>query len=128
MVACFRDYQRADGLRVFRAEVEANLAGRPQDRVFTTDLGPLLAAGVEWDLDRAARFVRDEIAPRLSAKAWKALEASEQSAYCSTSREAAAHPRDTRLNVDVMRPASVPRPPEARKPGCSNLQGCSNSE
>ena len=73
VVACFREYLKADGLRVSRAELEANLAGKLHDRVFNADLGPLLAPGVEWDLGRAARFVLDEIAPRLSGKAWKAL-------------------------------------------------------
>ena len=71
VVACFREYLKADGLRVSCAELEANLAGKLQDRVFTADLQPLLAPGVEWKLDRAAQLVRDEIAPRLPGEAWK---------------------------------------------------------
>lgn len=71
VVACFREYLKADGFRVSRAELEANLAGKLEDRVFRADLGPLLAPGVAWDLGRAARFVLDEIAPRLSGEAWK---------------------------------------------------------
>lgn len=34
VVACFREYLRTDGLRVSRAELEANLAGKLEDRVF----------------------------------------------------------------------------------------------
>ncbi|MFN7943040.1 MAG: nucleotidyl transferase AbiEii/AbiGii toxin family protein [Thermoanaerobaculia bacterium] len=71
VVACFREYLKADGLRVSRAEFEANLHGKLQDRVFQADLGPVLARGVAWDLGQAASFVLDEIAPRLSGEAWK---------------------------------------------------------
>ncbi len=71
VVACFREYLRSDGLRVSRAELEANLMGKLEDRVFTADLQPLLAPGVEWDLERAARLVFDEITPRLPGEAWK---------------------------------------------------------
>ena len=39
--------------------------------MFTADLQPLLAPGVEWDLHRAAQLVLDEIAPRLLGEAWK---------------------------------------------------------
>jgi hypothetical protein len=73
VVDCFREYLKADGLRVSRAELEANLAGKLQDRVFTADLQPLLAPGVEWELGRAARLVRDEIAPRLAGETWRGL-------------------------------------------------------
>ncbi len=71
VVSCFRRYLESDGLRVSRAELEANLTGKLEDRVFTADLQPLLAYGVEWDLHRAARLVLDEIAPRLPGEAWK---------------------------------------------------------
>lgn len=72
VVTCFRKYlEQADGLRVSRAELEANLADKMRDRLFTADLQPLLAPGVEWDLGSAARLILDEIAPRLPGEAWK---------------------------------------------------------
>lgn len=71
VVSCFRRYVESGGHRISRAELEANLAGKLQDRVFTADLQPLLAPGVEWDLHRAARLVLDEIAPRLPGATWK---------------------------------------------------------
>lgn len=74
VVVCFLEYLRADGLRVSRAELEANLAGKLQDRVFTADLQPLLAPAVEWDLHRAAELVLGEIAPRLPGEPWKGRE------------------------------------------------------
>lgn len=71
VVACFRRYVESQGLRISRAEFEENLAGKVRDRVFTADLRPLLAPGVDWDLDRAARLVLGDIAPRLPGEAWK---------------------------------------------------------
>lgn len=71
VVVCFGEYLKADGLHVSRAELEANLAGKLQDRIFTADLHPLLAPGIEWDLDRAAQLVLDEIAPRLPGGTWR---------------------------------------------------------
>jgi predicted nucleotidyltransferase component of viral defense system len=73
VVSCFRQYVESDGLRISRAELEANLAGKLEDRVFNADLQPLLAPDVAWDLHRAARLVLDEIAPRLPGEAWKGL-------------------------------------------------------
>ena len=76
VVRCFGEYLEAEGHRVSRAELEANLAGKLEDRRFTADLQPLLAPGVEWDLDSAARLIFDEIAPRLRGEPWKGLKAS----------------------------------------------------
>lgn len=53
VVHCFSEYLRADGLRVSRAEMEANLSGKLKDRRFMADLQPLLAPGIEWDLEDA---------------------------------------------------------------------------
>jgi predicted nucleotidyltransferase component of viral defense system len=71
VVSCFRQYVEADGLRISRAELEANLTSKLEDRVFTADLRPLLAPNVEWDLRRAARLTLDEIAPRLPGDPWR---------------------------------------------------------
>lgn len=71
VVACFREYLKADGRRVSRAELEANLTAKLEDRVFSADLQPLLAPGVEWDIERASHLVLEEIAPRLPGEAWK---------------------------------------------------------
>lgn len=58
-------------LRVSRENLEANLSSELEDRVFTTDLRPLLAPDVDWDLRRAARLVLDQIAPRLPGDPWR---------------------------------------------------------
>jgi hypothetical protein len=73
VVRCFTEYLEADGRRVSRAELEANLAAKLEDRMFTADLAPLLAPGVEWDLQSAAQMISNEITPRLRGEPWKGL-------------------------------------------------------
>jgi predicted nucleotidyltransferase component of viral defense system len=71
VVRCFGEYLDADGLSVSRAEMEANLAGKRRDRMFVADLRPLLAPGVEWDLEDAFEWTRREITPRLEGDPWR---------------------------------------------------------
>jgi len=71
VVACFGDYLDADGLRVSRAEMEANLAVKVKDPRFLADLQLLLAPGIEWDLDAAAEWLAKEVVPRLEGDPWK---------------------------------------------------------
>jgi len=74
VVRCFGEYLGAEGLRVSRAEMEANLAGKLKDRRFVADLRPLLAPGIEWDLEEAAAWVCQEVTPRLGGEPWKGAE------------------------------------------------------
>lgn len=71
IVACFLRYLDEGGLRVSRAEFEANLAGKLVDRTFTRDIDPLLAPRAEWDIDGAASYARDELLARLPGEPWK---------------------------------------------------------
>ena len=59
------------GLRVSRAEFEANLHEKLSDSSFLNDTAPLLAPGVPWDVADAARYVREELVARLPGDAWK---------------------------------------------------------
>ena len=74
VVCCYGEYLGAEGLRVSRAEMEANLVGKLTDRRFVADLGPLLAPGIEWDLEAAAEWAFQEITPRLGGDPWKGVE------------------------------------------------------
>jgi predicted nucleotidyltransferase component of viral defense system len=47
LVECFERYVRHGGLRISRAEFEANLLEKLKDHKFGKDVGPLLASGVE---------------------------------------------------------------------------------
>lgn len=71
VVHCFVEYLAAEGHRVSRAELEANLAGKLQDPVFLADLQPLLVPGIGWDLAAAAAWTFEEITPRLRRRPWK---------------------------------------------------------
>ena len=71
MTACFKRYLEEGGQRVRRAEFEANLASKLADTAFTQDIEPLLAPTIQWDVEDAARFVREELLARLRGEPWK---------------------------------------------------------
>ena len=71
LVRCFADYVDHGGQRISRAEFEANLASKLDDALFSADLEPLLAPGVEWNRAAAARLVADRLAPRLPGEPWQ---------------------------------------------------------
>jgi predicted nucleotidyltransferase component of viral defense system len=71
VVQCFLGYLNQSGLRISRAEFEANLAAKLADPAFTQDVVPLLGPGVEWDLEKAVRYVQEELLVRLSGNPWK---------------------------------------------------------
>jgi len=71
LVQCFLRYVENDGLRVSRAEFEANLHGKIGDPAFHRDLTPLLAVGTTWDHASAAEYVLTKLAPLLPGEEWK---------------------------------------------------------
>lgn len=71
IVSAFLRYLDEDGLRVSRAEFEANLAAKVGDLTFKRDIGPLLAPYATWDLHDAARYAREELLGRLPGAPWK---------------------------------------------------------
>lgn len=68
VVSCFDRYMRESGSGVSRAVFEENLFGKLKDPVFRSDMGPLLRAGIDWDVDRAAEVVMRELVARLPGK------------------------------------------------------------
>ena len=70
VVHCFLQYLDQSGLRVSRAEFEANLAAKLADPAFTQDVAPLLGPGAAWDLEDAARYVRRALLARLPGSPW----------------------------------------------------------
>jgi predicted nucleotidyltransferase component of viral defense system len=71
VVQSFRRYVGESGLRISRAEFEANFAAKLADPTFTQDVAPLLAPRVEWDFEDAARFVREKMLARLPGSPWR---------------------------------------------------------
>ena len=60
-----------DGHKVTRAQFEENFALKLRDSQFTADIGPLLAAGYEWDAGGAAAVVSSRLLTRLPGAPWK---------------------------------------------------------
>lgn len=71
VVQCFLEYLNQSGLRVSRAEFEANLTAKLADPAFTQDVVPLLGPGVTWDLEDATRYVQQELLTRLPGSPWR---------------------------------------------------------
>lgn len=61
----FRKYMDAEGLKVTRRMFELNLAEKVALRRFGDDLRPLLAAGVRYDAEEAARVVTEKLLSEL---------------------------------------------------------------
>ena len=57
IIEAFRAYMDHGGHAVSRAEFEQNLADKLTDKMFTSDIGPLLADGFEWKLDEMMKRV-----------------------------------------------------------------------
>ena len=71
VVDCFRQYLDHEGTRISRAEIEMNLHEKLADPAFTSDIEPLIAPDVEWDLNEAAAYVQRELVPLLPGEPWK---------------------------------------------------------
>jgi predicted nucleotidyltransferase component of viral defense system len=71
VVTCFRRYLEHDGHSATRAELEANLLQKLADPGFGRDVEPLVAPGVPWDTEAAARYVLEALASRLPGEPWK---------------------------------------------------------
>jgi predicted nucleotidyltransferase component of viral defense system len=71
IVDCFVRYLDHDGLRVSRAEFEANLYEKLSDNEFTTDVIPMLAFGIHWDSITAGKYIFEKVAPLLPGEPWK---------------------------------------------------------
>lgn len=70
VVQAFSAYMDHSGHEITRALFEENIQAKLRDRQFTADIGPLLADGYTWDIERDAANVSDLIA-RLPGEPWK---------------------------------------------------------
>lgn len=71
VVACFMRYLENDGRRITCTEFEENLAEKIDDKVFLSDVTPLLALGVSFDPVAALEKVREVLISRLPESASK---------------------------------------------------------
>ena len=74
VVECFVRYLEHDGATVSRAEFEANLHAKLQEKPFREDIVPLLPAGPEYDVSMAAATVHERLITKLRGDPWKGEE------------------------------------------------------
>ena len=119
IVACFLRYLEHGGLRVSRTEFEENLAEKLEDRVFLSDVPPLLRLGIAYDPAAVVAQVREVLLAPARACAEtepKALVEAQQIPERNERRRAIAghitlSPSD--LNDGTV-PARAPHDPRAR--------------
>ena len=71
VVACFNRYIEHGGTRTSRAEFEKNVHEKLADATFLGDVEPLVAEGTSWNVDSAASFVMEVVAPLLTGEPWR---------------------------------------------------------
>ncbi|MDP3768946.1 MAG: nucleotidyl transferase AbiEii/AbiGii toxin family protein [Dehalococcoidia bacterium] len=71
VIEAFHAYLAADSLRITRAEFERNLAAKARNRMFLSEVRPLLAPGVAYDAREALELVRRTFIERLPGAPWK---------------------------------------------------------
>lgn len=73
VVRCMLHYLGREGRSVSRAEFEANLEGKRNDKLFRRDIEPLLARDHPWDFDAALSYVLETFVAKLPGKPFKGL-------------------------------------------------------
>lgn len=71
VVEAFQRYMREEGRTISRAEFEENLALKLADDRYTTDVAPLLARGLSWQVEEAAGLVHGKLLTLLAGDAWR---------------------------------------------------------
>lgn len=65
IVSAFRAYMDHGGHHVTRRQYIENLTAKMQNHEFRSDIGPLLAGGVAWDIEPMAKLVSETLIVRL---------------------------------------------------------------
>jgi predicted nucleotidyltransferase component of viral defense system len=65
IVKVFKHYMKNEDKHVSRKEYEENLFLKMKHRGFLSDVDPLLAAGVDFNMEEAYRLIKDEVLSRL---------------------------------------------------------------
>ncbi len=71
LLRCFTRYMTEGGHSVTRAQFEANLHEKANDRDFRDDIVPLLRPGIDWKFDDALLLVSEQIIEQLPGDPWK---------------------------------------------------------
>ncbi len=71
IIKCFDRYIAHEGSTVSRAQFEANLAEKLQDRAFLEDLSPLIPATTAYDPTSGAGIIKERLIAALPGPPWK---------------------------------------------------------
>ncbi|MDZ4177713.1 MAG: nucleotidyl transferase AbiEii/AbiGii toxin family protein [Coriobacteriia bacterium] len=71
VVECLTKYLERAGMRISRAQFEANLSDKLRSAGFRNDIQPLLRDGAGYDVDAAAEVVRQRLIWHLSGEQWR---------------------------------------------------------
>lgn len=74
IVAALDAYMKREDGHVTRALFERNLSGKLRDPQFGADIGPLLAHGYRWDMEKAAQKVSLRLIALLPGAPWKEMD------------------------------------------------------
>lgn len=71
IIKCFNEYMKHDDKKISRAEFEANLASKIQNKAFTSDMPPLLTNDKKFDVHAAHESILQSLISGLSGDPWK---------------------------------------------------------
>jgi len=73
VIECFQKYMIHEGNNVSRAEFESNLHDKLRDPNFLSDIKPLISPSIQFDPDRYASAVKNELLSLLDGNPWKCV-------------------------------------------------------
>ncbi len=73
VVQSFNFYSKIEGNPVSRAQFEANLYAKKNNKEFRVDMSKLLAYEVDWNIDEAFSLIETSIYHRLKGTPWKGM-------------------------------------------------------
>lgn len=71
IVSIFQHYIQQQNLNISKAQFEENLALKLSSELFIRDMDPLLVSGLSWDINDAAKHVKEKFLSSLPGESWK---------------------------------------------------------
>ncbi len=70
LLACFQEYMANDGVKITRAQFEANLVAKQLHPDFRDDVRPILRPGLTWNFDTALSALQEKLVSNLPGDPW----------------------------------------------------------
>ncbi|CEG62178.1 nucleotidyl transferase AbiEii/AbiGii toxin family protein [Legionella micdadei] len=74
IVRIFQHYVQQQNLTISKAQFEENIAQKMSSELFIRDMEPLLVSGLNWDINDAAKHVKEKLLSSLPGESWKGAE------------------------------------------------------